>query len=263
MKVFQAALVAVLLATFSLKGNAEVNPMLKDVSPELVPILQHVMDRAKLEDQNDRSFKQLYSFSREKINNTYNGDGGLLKREVKDSTHQPKATDIDVPVQPKPTTTVGAPKNQHPALQGQTFDKNELLNEDTIKRFDFTLVNQEMLNGRNMYVIDFAPKKTTLPEGSLKERFLNKATGRVWVDAADYTIVKAALHLMKPVDVGLGLFSVKKFTYTFERNRTDDGYWFTQMSNWHLEDREGIFNRVRDHTESISNLSKIGATATR
>jgi len=263
MKAFYSVMAAILFATCAARSEVVLNPLLKDVSPELAPILQHVMDRARLEDQNDRGFKQFYNFSREKVNETYNGDGDLLKKDVKDSTHQPR-TDLDVPVQPK-KQTVGAPRTQQQqqALQGQTFDKNELLNEDTIRRFDFTLAGQELLNGRNMYVVDFAPKKGNLPENSIKERFVNKASGRVWVDAEDYVIVKADLHLMKPVDAIMGLFSVHKFTYAFERLRTDEGYWYTQNSNWHLEDREGIFNRIRTHSETLSNITKNNSMAAR
>jgi len=252
MKALRQAMAVVFFAACSLKGYAVETPSL-----DLATILQHVSDRAKVENDNDRTFKTLYTFSRQKINEVHNGDGDLLKREVKIGTHQAGAG-----VQAPKKEMVGTPKDQHPALQGQSFDKNELLNEDTIKRFTFSLVGEDEFNGRHMLLVDFVPRKNA-PEHSIKERLINKAAGRVWVDAQDYSVVKADLHLTSSVSIGLGLVALHKFNYSFERARTDDGLWFTKNSSWHLESREGIFDRVRDHQESISDLSRPDSVASR
>jgi hypothetical protein len=223
------------------------------------------MERAKVEDDYDRAFKQAYSFSREKVTEYYNGAGALLSRDVKGGVHQPRVA-AAISVQPAPAKTVvtGTPRNQHPALQGQSFNKNQLITPGMTNRFDFTLVGEETLDGRNMYVVDFAPAKKILPENQIQDRFINKAAGRVWIDTNDFAIAKADLHLTRPVDVAFGLIgSVWKFTYTFNRSRTDEGYWFTSGSSWHVEGREGFLNRTVTHTETITNVVKASSVATR
>jgi len=261
MKAFRQALLAVSFAAISIRGLA-----VENVSPALAPILDRIIERAKLEGENDHSFKQLYSFSREKVTEYYNGAGALIKRDVKDGVHQPNPDAVAPVATPSPAKPTGdtIAKEQHPALQGQSFDKNELLNPNVFNRFQFTLAGQEKVDGRDMYVIDFAPIKKDLPEHTFKDRFINKAAGRVWVDAADYTIAKADLHLIQKVDVAFGLIgSIWKFNYSFDRVRTDDGVWFTKESAWHVEGREGIVNRTIDHTETLSNIAKVSSLATR
>lgn len=262
MKVFRQAITAILFATSSLMGyGAETS------STDIQPILQRIMERAKLEDKNDQDFKSLYSYTREKTTEYRNGDGEVIKREDKTSLRHPK---LPIPAEtakaePAKNVVTATDKDDHPALKGQSFDKNELvMNEDLVNRFDFTLAGQETINGRPALVIDFVPTKRKVAERSLKDRFINKAAGRVWVDAAEYTIVKADLHLTKPVDVAFGLVgAVWKFDYAFERSRTPEGLWFTQNSNWHLEGREVVVNRIVDCHESTKNLQKVSTLAVR
>jgi hypothetical protein len=96
-----------------------------------------------------------------------------------------------------------------------------------------------------------------MPERNLKDRFINKAGGRVWVDEGDYCLVKADVHLTQKVNVGFGLIgAVWKFDYGFERGRTDDGLWFTRDVNWHLEGREVVINRQVDYHEKMIDIRR-------
>jgi hypothetical protein len=262
MKVSRQAWVWFLFATFSVTGYAAENP-----SPSIAPVLQHIVDRARQESDNDRAFDQLYGYAREKITEYRNGSGDLKKREEKTNLHQPNPAAIVRPaVIIKPAAADDqAVSDTHSNVRGQAFKKNDfLLNDDLVRRFDFKLAGQETLNGRQTLVIDFVPAKKDLPERNIKDRFINKAAGRIWVDAADYTLVKADLHLSKPVDVAFGLVgSIWKFNYSFERSRTEDGYWFTHNVNWHLEGREVVVNRTVDYHEQVTDLHKISAVAAR
>ncbi len=122
----------------------------------------------------------------------------------------------------------------------------------------FTIVGRDRLDGRPAWMVDFVPANRPLPERNLKERFINKAAGRVWIDTADYSLVKAELHLTQQVNVGWGLVgAVWKFNYGFERDRTADGLWFTREVHWHLEGREVIINRTVDYHESLSDVQKL------
>jgi hypothetical protein len=156
---------------------------------------------------------------------------------------------------PEPTEAVS---ETHSNVHGQQLRKSDfLLNQDLVNRFNFTIVGRDLLNGRPALVVDFAPVNQTLPERNLKERFINKAAGRIWIDADDYSLVKADIHLTQQVNVGWGLIgAVWKFHYAFERERPTDGLWFPSEVNWHLEGREVIVNRIVDYHEMMSDVQK-------
>jgi len=258
MKTIRQIWLLALFAAISVKGFAA-----DSSSTALQAILSGVLERAKVEDDNDRAFKQTYMFTREKVVEKYNGDGALLSRNIKSGTHRVRGVDPDqTPADETPDKKVvtGTPRNPHPAPQAQSFNKNQLINADFTNRFDFKLVGQEILDGRNMYVIDFAPADKILPENQIQDRVINKAAGRVWVDTNEFAIAKADLHLTKPVEAGFGILgALWKGTFTFDRARTDDGYWFTRNSSWHAEGRLTLFERYETHSETITNLVKTNA----
>ena len=233
--------------------------------PTFDSLLQNVLQRAKAEGDNDRAFDARYGYTRTKVTEFRNSAGQLKKREANTNVHVP------APAAPAPASTATpatAPKpdpekteavsDTHSNVRGQQLKKSDfLLNEDLVSRFVFTIVGRDLLNGRPAWVVDFVPANKKLPERNLKERFINKAAGRVWIDAGDYSLVKADLHLTQQVNVGWGLIgAVWEFHYGFERERTADGLWFPSEVDWHLEGREVIINRIVDYHETTSAVQK-------
>jgi hypothetical protein len=79
----------------------------------------------------------------------------------------------------------------------------------------------------------------------------------VWVDEEDAAVAKADLYLTKRVNVAGGLVgAVWKFTGTMERSRTPEGYWYIRNSNWHVEGREVLVQRVVDSREERKDLER-------
>jgi len=67
--------------------------------------------------------------------------------------------------------------------------------------------------------------------------------------------VRANLHLSAPVSVLGGLVgAVQKFSFSFNRQRTPEGIWITQDSDWHLEGREVFIKRIVDYHEEITDV---------
>jgi hypothetical protein len=254
---WRKTVVAILLAAPGPLFAADTNAPL----PTFESVLQHVLQRAKDESDNDRTFDERYRYARTKVTEFRNSAGQLKKHEANTSVHVP------APVAPAPAPAA-APKpdpekteavsDTHSNVRGQQIKKSDfLLNEDLVNRFEFTIVGRESLNGRPALVVDFVPASKNLPERNLKERFINKAAGRIWIDAADYSLVKADIHLTQQVNVGWGLIgAVWKFHYGFERERTPDGLWFPSEVDWHLEGREVIINRTVDYHETTSDVQK-------
>jgi len=229
--------------------------------PTLKEIFPRVVERARRESENDRSFESQFIFVRSKVTESRNSKGEIKKREAKISTNNPALKKLVATPAPVPGR---APERAQPVsdsrsnARGKAFEKEEFpLDDDLVKRFEFTLVGRELFNGRPTLVIDFEPAKRKLPERNLKDKFINKAAGRVWLDEDDYALAKIALRLTERVNVVGGLVgAVWKCTFGFERERTAEGLWYAREANWHLEGRELFVNRTMDYHETRTDVRK-------
>ena len=227
--------------------------------PSVDSVLHRVLERAEKEGENDRRFNEQYIYSNTKLTEYRNAGGDLKKKEEKTSEHNP--TVVRAALRPRSNRPASQPRtdagqtesgsNTTTNVRGKAFEKSNFpLNDDLFKRFHFTLVKRETLNDRPTLVLDFVPAGKNLPERNIKDRFINKAAGRAWVDEADFAVVKADLRLSEKVSVVGGLVgAIWKFTFGFDRQRLPDGLWFTRISNWHLEGREFLSTKTIDYHE--------------
>jgi hypothetical protein len=236
--------------------------------PPIGDIMPQVLKKADGEDDNGRKFNERYHFERTRITEVRNTDGEVKKRKEKVKTNDgrpptttPAAT--SVAVTNYTTTDSTADAGTKASNNGKSADpdvrsmkKSDFpLTRDLLARFDFTVIGHEKMNNRLMLVVDFQPVKGKKPEHDLKDKFINKAAGRLWIDLEDYAIARARVLLMDRVNVVGGLAgSVAKFTCDMQRERTPDGLWFMRTSNWHLEGREFIFPLVVDYHEELRDL---------
>ncbi len=260
--IWQTVVAAVLLAPLPVLSESIAEPPL----PSVATVLERVARQTDREGDNDRAFNQRYGYTRTKVTEYRNGKGDLKKREVKRIANSPLAVPVAFPTQPTgPAPDPGsyaarreAPAEASSKVRGKAFEKRDFsINDDLLGRFEFDLVGRKTINGRSMLMLDFKPAKKDLPERSIKDRFINKAAGRVWVDEADYVIAKANVYLTEAVNVVGGLVgAVWKFNYSFDRERTSDGLWFTRAVDWHLEGREVILRRAIDYHEGRTGVRK-------
>ena len=234
--------------------------------PSVETVLQRMLERAQQEEADQEEFKQCYSYTRTRVTEYRNGEGDLKKRKAKTRVNNP--TLIPVIFHPPPKVErepVAIPDKSQPLsdtqtnVRGRAFEKSDFpLNDDLLKRFDFTLSGREVINGRPTLVVDFKPVSPKPPERNIKDRFINKAAGRAWVDELEYALVKADLHLTERVNVVGGLVgAVSKFTLFLERQRTPEGLWFTRNQDWHLEGREVFIHRKVDFHEEYKHVRKV------
>jgi hypothetical protein len=234
--------------------------------PTLDLLLQQVVNRAtRAEDNNDDLFELHYQYTRTRTWEYRNSAGELKSREMKSSIENKPLRDAIHAAQrggsaaPAPVAVKDEPVSEtHSNIRGKALKVKDYSIPNLIKRFQFTMVGRQMLNGRPSLVVDFKPKCDDLPVNQLADKFINKAAGRVWIDEEDYAIAQAQLHLTQQVNVLGGLVgSVWKFTYQFTRQRTPEGYWFAHSMDWHLEGREVVVNRIVDYHERKLNEQKI------
>jgi hypothetical protein len=240
--------------------------------PTMDFLIQQVVARAvNAEDKNDDLFAMNYQYTRTRTWEYRNSSGELQSREEKSSVENKPARlavradriaagNRPAPA-PAPVVKDEPVSATHSNIRGKAFQVKDYSIPNLIKRFQFTLVGREMLNGRPTLVADFKPLNDHLPVNSFADKFINKAAGRVWIDEEDYAIAQAHLYLTQQVDVLGGLVgAVWKFTYAFTRIRTPEGYWFARNMDWHLEGREVVFNRIVDYHERKLDEQKIGTT---
>jgi hypothetical protein len=244
------------LALFPMLGRSNpITPL-----PSVEEVVKRAVERGKLEEENDRKFKQQYYFVRHRKTEIRNADGDVKKSKIRISTNAPVA----VAVAPEPTvladlaTLNQSAQAQSPKEMPRKLDKKQIdLNLHLIKRFDFKLVGREQTNGCSMLVVDFAPKKTKLPEKGLQDRVVNRVAGRIWLDERDFAIKKCALNLIESISILGGIVGeAQKFHYGFERERTEDGLWYVRESSWHLEGRQVVVHREADYHEKRTEVRK-------
>jgi len=219
--------------------------------PLFESILSGVIERSKKEAENERAFKQQYSFTRKKVTEYRDGDGDLKSRKEKSTEKKPiVVTETGTPV------IVSASSSKKGA---EKLEKGSLvLTKDVISRFQFTLVGSETVNDRPAWVVDFKPRSGKLPEKELRDRFINRAAGRIWLDQADCALVKADIHLTDKVKVVGGIVGVvKRFTCLLERGRTEEGIWFLSNLKWRVEGRQVFSQKIVDCHEQWLNVRKV------
>jgi len=227
--------------------------------PTLDTVLKRVAEQVEKVDENELMFKRGYSFTRVRKTEYKNSDGEVKKTEEKTKNNNPLTKRVAVVTKPagvQPANGQGSAKETQANGADKPYERSDFqIDDDMLGRFDITLVRREMLNGRPALVIDFKPTKRKVSEKSIKEKLLNKAAGRVWIDEQESIPAKADLHLSAPVSVFGGLVgAVQKFTYSLNRQRTPEGIWFTVDSDWHLEGREVFFKRIIDYHEATTNV---------
>jgi hypothetical protein len=93
------------------------------------------------------------------------------------------------------------------------------------KAFDFQLVGQEVLNGREAYVLHATPHPGDQARGRYSKLF-SKVEGTLWIDRQDLVWIKVGGRVIQPFSIGLFLVRLLRGSQiTVEQTRVDDGIW--------------------------------------
>jgi len=136
--------------------------------------------------------------------------------------------------------------------------REDFLTADLVAKYNFSLGEQKQINGRNAYVLVFTPKPG-LPIKKFTDRFANQIAGTVWIDAEDFEIARAEIHLQGEVSLWGGMIGVLRYCrYTLERTRMPDGVWFSSLSHGIFEGRklmEPMLVRTRSESSNFHHAS--------
>ena len=155
-----------------------------------------------------------------------------------------------------------------PALAAEVAPKKEYaLTPDMFDRFRFTVTGREQINGRDAWRVTFAPRGKDLPINGLKDRVINNLSGRIWIDAEEYELVRSELMLTAPVSLVGGIVgTLRKFDYSLHRVRAEGGAWFVGRSQVQIEGREVVRNRhvrVRVEEKEVQRVATPADAASR
>jgi hypothetical protein len=227
--------------------------------PPLDQLIDRMLDRAHLEVRNDHDFKQLYAYRLIRTKDEFDGKGTLRKRNHRNRTHEPDPnTEPTLLLEPDPVPDpdiiheeIDEAKAAAEMQSGRAFDKSDFpISRDLVNRFALTIVGRDLSGERPMLIVDFQPASRKLPVRQFKDKFINRAAGRVWVDESDWAVARAELRLSEPVHVVGGLVgSVRRFRYSMVRERTPDGLWYPTNISWRLEGRQVLARKAIEYHE--------------
>ncbi len=160
-------------------------------------------------------------------------------------------------------------KYQHESPDEQTkrLEKEEKSREearDFVKEiadaFNFTMLPQETVDGRALYVIQGEPKPGYEPRGK-NGKFLTKFRGKLWIDQNDYRWVKADLETIDTISIGWFVARLHKGTHLYaEETRVNDEVWLPKLVHLNLDARIALFKELNeDVTQTYSDYKKFGA----
>jgi hypothetical protein len=107
--------------------------------------------------------------------------------------------------------------------------------------FDFKLVGEEQVGGRDAWVIDGEPRPGF--EAQMKEaKVLSKLHGRVWIDKGDLQLAKMDIEMLDTVSFGWVLARIHKGTRVMlEQTRVNDEVWLPRHVTFKVDARVALF----------------------
>jgi len=267
---------ALLCLSFVLASLHAANP------PDAVEIVR----RAAKEYERAVHAVEAYSYRERMVIRDLDGDGRLKSEEIKTheytmiegSPYRRLIMQNDKPVSPEEA------KGQTEALEKTRVARREESPEERRKRikeyqerrdrnlpavrevpdaFVFRLAGVETIEGRPAWVIEGTPRKGYDPKDR-RARLFTGLKGKVWIDQADYQVVKAEGELIEPVNFALFLVRIAKGAWVkVEQTRVAEGLWLPRRIDYQVSARIALikaFNEARfasysDYTKQVAAAS--------
>jgi hypothetical protein len=131
---------------------------------------------------------------------------------------------------------------------GKTTSEDRVLSREILDRFDFIIEEREALNGRSAIRVALKPK-AGLKDRTQTDKVLNRLAGHVWVDEADYELVRADMQLTEPVSFYAILGVARKLRAVYEAQMVDAGVWFPARFELEIDARRLVSNIRTKQTE--------------
>ncbi len=126
--------------------------------------------------------------------------------------------------------------------------QNHALMAEMVNAFQFKLVREEIMNGRDCYVLDATPKPGYEPK-SRETKVLTGMRGKMWIDKQTYQWVKVHAEVFRPVAFGLFVAHVEPGTeFTLEETPVAGNIWLP--SHFAVQVKANVLFWSRNSTDS-------------
>ncbi len=151
---------------------------------------QQILDKALEQSRTSLKENRRAAYSYTKHVRTEELDDSAQVKETKDKTFVVQSGVGELKsmlINGKPVSKAEMEKQNREAIEarkkltgkgsGKSDDWEQFIEPDILSRYGFTLLRQELLNGRGAYVLSFEPKGEKLPVNKMVDRILNQMTG--------------------------------------------------------------------------------------
>lgn len=150
------------------------------------------------------------------------------------------ATEADKKETERRMTRLAPAREEEPDSEEEVWDSEKML-----QRFEIDLIGKRNWQGRDVFQLDFKPR-SDYSGSSLRDKFLSKIQGRVYVDCEEFEIAKLQIRLTGEIDVWKGLLGkARKLKVDLERTRLAPGIWAEQKVETQVDFRM-LFKTTRE-----------------
>lgn len=228
-------------------------PVANRETPDVLALLARAAANAARDPELEQALRSRHAYTRTKVTEHWNTRGECRRREESRQDFTPARPEPAPEHDPAddPDGREDGPRRARRAYERRDF----AVTPELLQRFEFTLRGREQVHGRETWVVDFCPADRQPPARGLKEKFISRTAGRVWIDAAETFVVRASLRLTEPLDVAGGLVgALSACDVWFERARTPGGLWYTRLLTWRIEGRKFLSRRIMTHRDEITGV---------
>ena len=241
---------AALLAPVALRAQTNDSPL-----PSLQTVLAHAAEAVAREDFYHDILNTRYVYERTRVSETRTSRGKLKDREEKFNTNNPPLELACQPVPPYRPPTAAEAAAARERKKKQLVDVTDLVT-NVLAYSRMQIVGREMVNGRSALVVDFLPPAKRIRERDLMDRIVNRTAGRAWVDEEDYTLTRLQAHLVDRLLLFAGFGAILNGNYSFDRERTPEGVWYSRDTSYEANVREFILYRNLTYHEAFTNVCR-------
>jgi len=117
---------------------------------------------------------------------------------------------------------------------------------EILNAYTFTLSGEEVLHGRNTWVIDGTPRDDFKPQHK-DAKILPKIKPRFWIDQLDYTWAKVRGDVTDTISFGLVIARLHKgTTFELQQTRVNDEVWLPQAVDVRLDARVALLKSLNE-----------------
>ena len=140
--------------------------------------------------------------------------------------------------------------------------RDHIMIQQLTKAFDFKLIGEERLRGRNVYALRATPRPGYVPP-TTEARVLLGMKGELWIDQQSFQWVKVLAQVVSPVNIAGFLATVQPGTYfELEKKPVDGEIWLP--AHFTVSSRSKVlkvFRHQTDEDDTFFNYQRTGDSA--